>query len=492
MKFRCTHPAATLEVSIVAAMTLLTVLFAVGCATPPDRDIEQVEPTFELPEDWYHHDADGEPVDDDWCADFGEPELAQLLERVFEHNLDLQMAQARIEESRALLEQQRARRMPRIAAQAGAGAEFGPDGLGTAYEISVPAAYEVDLWGRIAHQIASAETEMEATETDLRALEMALAAETAEQYYELARIRAELDLIDDQLRAARTFLELTEVRQAQGMAEGLDVVQQRQQIEELQEMRRRAELDEELAINALATLKGLPPGQFAPPIADELPEEVPPVTDTTPADLLENRPDVHAARLRVIAAFEDVDAAALQRLPSLQLTPELGLQATSLARLFTSLFITAVAEASQPIWEGGRLQARIDEEEALLEQRYFEFSAVLLEAIREVEDTLVRGEGLYDILQAQRRQLDSAEEALDIAREQYRAGILDYLRVLTALQSVQQLELAELESRRAVLSQRIQLCRVAGGHWPTPSIQEEPDEDDAEQDDDGSQGDEPS
>ncbi len=122
MKFRCTHPAATLEVSIVAAMTLLTVLFAVGCATPPDRDIEQVEPTFELPEDWYHHDADGEPVDDDWCADFGEPELAQLLERVFEHNLDLQMAQARIEESRALLEQQRARRMPRIAAQAGAGA----------------------------------------------------------------------------------------------------------------------------------------------------------------------------------------------------------------------------------------------------------------------------------------------------------------------------------------------------------------------------------
>ena len=80
---------------------------------------------------------------------------------------------------------------------------------------------------------------------------------------------------------------------------------------------------------------------------------------------------------------------------------------------------------------------------------------------------MARGQALYDILEIQRLQLDAAEEALALARVQYRAGILDYLRVLTALQSVQELESAELDSRRLLLSQRIQLCRVSGGYWPS-------------------------
>lgn len=140
--------------------------------------------------------------------------------------------------------------------------------------------------------------------------------------------------------------------------------------------------------------------------------------------------------------------------------------ASNVGELFDFLFITSVATLTQSIWSGGQHRGRIDEEYAITEQALLNYSSTLLDAIHEVEDTLVRGQALAEILDIQRSQLDAAEEALDLAREQYRAGMLDYLRVLTALQSVQELEIATLESRQQLLSQRIQLCRVTGGPWP--------------------------
>ncbi len=459
------RPAETQRHRILGLVCLLVVFLFAACSTPT-QEVEQVQPTFELPDDWHLEVDDGEEFDDAWCSDFGDPYLGELLEIVFTHNLDLRMARTRIDEARALLAQNRSRRHPQVDLETGVDVEYGRDGLEAEYEISTPAAYEVDLWGRLRSEESAAATDVEAIEVDLFALKMALATETAEQYYELGRLRAELRLLDDQIEVGETFLELTEVRHAQGIASAIDVVQQEQQIEELREARRRATLAEDLALNALATLMGQPPGFVEATAAQSLPEKTPPVADFIPADLLERRPDVAAARIRVTAAHDRVDAALTEQLPRLAITPELALRATNPTDLLDFLFVGAVANLVQPLWDGGRVQGRVDEEAAIMERQLLDFSSVLLTAIREVEDTLARGQALHEILEIQRRQLEAAEEALELAREQYRAGMLDYLRVLTALQSVQQLEVAELESRRALLSQRIQLCRVAGGDWP--------------------------
>lgn len=454
------------------------VLLCMACSTP-SYEVEEAEPTFELPDKWHLEVEHGEEFDDAWCSDFGDPYLGELLEIVFTHNLDLRMARTRIDEARALLAQNRSRRHPQVDLEAEVDGELGPEGWETNYELSTPAAYEVDFWGRIRSDISAAEIDVEAIETDLFALKMALATETAEQYYELGRIRTELRLLDDQIEVAETFLELTEIRHAQGIVSGIDVVQQEQQIEELREARRRAELAEELALNALATLMGQPPGFTDVPAARELPEKPPPVADFIPADLLERRPDVAAARMRFSASHHRIDAALAEQLPRIRITPEIALRATSPAQLFDFLFVSTVGTLTQPLWDGGRIQGRVDEEAAIMHRQLLDFSSVLLTAIREVEDTMAQGQALEDIREFEHRQLQAAEEALELAREQYRAGMLDYLRVLTALQSVQQLEVAELESRRALLSQRIQLCRVAGGDWTDAIGHDEQEDDDS-------------
>ena len=453
-----------LGILIVSSWTLA----GCGSAAP----VEDVEPTFELPADWHHSTAGVEDFDPGWCADFGEPSLEALIENVLEQNLDLRIAESRIQQARALLRQSRASRHPRVGIGAHTEGELGPDGWEQEYEISAPVSYEVDLWGRIRSQISAAEFDLEAAELDLRTFELALASETAENYFELARVRSELRLLDNQLENAETFLELTHIRHRQGMANAIDVVQQQQQIEELREARLRAELDETLVLSAIAALLGQPQGDLEVASADELPEVLPVVADFLPADLLTRRPDVRGAHLRVTAADQRIEAALAERLPRLQLSASLALQAMNIQQLFEFLFVTVAGSLTQPLWEGGRIQGRIEEEEAIKERQLLEYSATLLEAIREVEDSLARGQALHEISKTQRLQLESAREALSLAREQYRAGILDYLRVLTALQSVQSLELAELDSKRILLSQRIQLCRASGGYWPEPTSDE--------------------
>lgn len=460
---------------VVVRTTLLFSVFAllVGCAGA--KEVEEVSPDFKLPEGWHHHQIDHAEEEPSWCTSFGDPQLEALIEEVLASNHDLRIARARVDEVRALLKQSRAARHPQVELGAEAKTSNSPDGWSQSYEISAPVSYELDLWGRIASEAAAAELDLEAASLDLAALHIALTAETAETFFELAKVRAELRLLDDQIEVAETFLELTDVRQRQGMANAIDIVQQRQQIDKLKEARHQASLDETLTIGAIAALLGKPRDEIHIPEARHLPELPAMSTDIIPADLLERRPDVGAARLRVVAADHRVDAAIKERLPRLQLSASLAVQASTVQRLFEFLFVSAAGGVSQSIWEGGRLQARSDEEKAILKRQALQFSSTLLEAIREVENTLAGGEALQRILDTQRRQLESAREALELASDQYRAGILDYLRVLTALQSVQSLELTELESRRNLLSQRVQLCRATGGDWEQDPLDDEPD-----------------
>ncbi len=449
------------------ALVLLVGVMA-GCVQ--HHRVEDVEPVIVLPDDWYEVSA-GAGEDWGWCGDFGDPRLAHLVDRVLSQNLELGIAEVRVREARALLRQSRARRYPSVGIGAEAEVEWWATGVEQDYEISAPMSYEVDLWGRVAAEVEAAEIDLEALDHDLIALRLALAADTAEHYFELERVRAELVLLEEQIENATTFLELTELRHAQGMANAIDVVQQRQAIEELRESLVRAQLEERLVLSAVATLLGETRSEVEVQTSGMLPDAEPLKMEAVPADLLLYRPDVQAARLRVVAADYRVDAALAERLPRLELSASIGVQAANVQELFRFLFVTAAGAVSQPLFEGGRIQGRIDQQEAARERQLLEFSAVLLAAIREVEETLARGQSLQAIQETQRRQLEAAREALSLAEVQYRAGILDYLRVLTALESVQDLELAELDKRRLLLSQRIQLCRAAGGYWPWAEAQ---------------------
>ncbi|MCX7808629.1 MAG: TolC family protein, partial [Deltaproteobacteria bacterium] len=185
-----------------------------------------------------------------------------------------------------------------------------------------------------------------------------------------------------------------------------------------------------------------------------------------PLDLLFKRPDLRAARLRVEAADHRVALAIADRLPRLTLSGSLGFSSPELANLFQSFVYGIVASIVGPLWDGGRREAVIMQNEAVLWERIEQLAQAMVTAVQEVESALAQEKRIQEQLQILHARAEVARLNLENAKERYAAGLLDgYLPVLMAQNALEQTEQALLTAKRQWISNRIQLYRSLGGSW---------------------------
>ena len=184
-----------------------------------------------------------------------------------------------------------------------------------------------------------------------------------------------------------------------------------------------------------------------------------------PADLLSRRPDVRAAYRRARAADERVTAALAARLPTLRLSASAFLQSGGVAGLFDTLFWNIGAGLAAPLYQGGRLRAEADRAALARDERLALWADTLLVALSEVEEALILEQEQTRYLAELATQLETAERSLALAAQQYQRGVTDYVRVLSAVSALHQLEQTRLAAERQRLSHRVQLYRALGGSW---------------------------
>jgi len=440
-------------------------------------------PPVELPEG-FARGLQGEEGRERWWEEFQDPELDRLVEQALAGNLDLRAAWARLDQAEAAARKAGASLWPTLRLDGGASRTQqtlqigGPIGTVTSltnqFSLSLAAAYELDLWGRIGAQRDGAALDYEATREDLAALAMTTAARVAETWFNLRERRAQLGLLGQQIQASRTFLELVELRFAQGQASALEVYQQRQQLAGLEAQVPPVEAAEALLGHQLAVLLGRAPGEQFPAGAAQLPVPPPLPASGIPAALAARRPDLRAARARVVAADHRLGAAIADLLPSIRLSGRLGYQAPRVDELLEDWVGSMAGSLAAPLFEGGQRRAEVDRARALREERLQDFGRILLRACQEVEDALVKIEKQEAYIKALERQLRIALDSLGEARSRYMRGLSDYLNVLTALAASQQVERNLLAARRDLLAGRIELCRALGGSW-TDRLERAPD-----------------
>lgn len=405
-----------------------------------------------------------------WCSDFGHPQLDATVERVWEDNMQLKAAWARLEQAEAIERIAEANYWPRVEANAGVDySNRSRGGVGeseaqASWDLSAGASYEVDVWGRFRHRANAAELEADAVEADARALAITLTSEVAEAWFDAIAQTERVKLLEAQLEVSENVLEITRLRLRRGVAGALDVAQQEQNVESIRGELVQARSLLETSQNRVAVLVGKPAGGDEFVGQGDLPD-IEPIDVTVPGDLLERRPDIRSALLLLKAADERTAAAVADRLPRLDLTASIGFQAEQLSSLFEQLIWSVGAGVTQPIFEGGRFQAEIDRSEAVAEEQLYNYANTLLVAIREVRDAMVLEKNQGMRIQSLEREINSSEAALELARQQYRNGAVDYLRVLTSLQAMQEVERSLLTARRQQISNRISLCRALGGTW---------------------------
>jgi NodT family efflux transporter outer membrane factor (OMF) lipoprotein len=455
------------------SLALITALATAALACSPHKVTHNPAPPLPLPAS-YSAGQGAASTPEKWWLDFGDPGLNALIAQTLQGNFQLRAAWARVRQARALVIQASSGKYPQIDLNASVGRQktrFAFQGTEFTQQLnqfsaSIGAAYEVDLWRRMANAGDAAALDALAVRDDVESIAITLAAEVAEAWFDLIAQRAQHKLISGQIETNETYLELVRLRFEKGLASALDVFQQRQQLVSTRAQLKLIESVIELHQYRLAVLAGAPPQGFAVAGGDTLPAPPAAVPGTgLPADLLERRPDVRAARRRVEAADYRVAVAVADRLPALRLQGSTGLQSTSLANFIASPLWSIIAAATAPLFDGGRRAAEVERNRAVVEERLMGYGQVMLQALVEVESALAQERLQLAYIADLEEAVELADATLREAQARYRQGLIDYLPVLSALQGLQRAELSLLMARRQLLSYRIQLCRALGGGW---------------------------
>lgn len=473
---------------LVAAMMLATT--ACG-ATLPRRAVTMPPAYTESSTATPNADHDGLP----WWESLGDSALVTLVHRTRHDNLDLQAARARVQQAEALARQARSLQFPQVSASGSAafahsisGAVGDSDTL--SLNASLPVSYEVDWFQRHGRNARAAGDDADAARLEVEAAAVTMTAQVAEAYFGIREAEARAATLTEHLEINQTFLELMELRYQQGLTTAVDLLQQRQLVLGTATQLRTAETAIALSRQRLIMLLGASALDTVRAGATGVLPSPPPLPAVgVPERLLESRPDLRAARLRVRAADARVGSAFAARLPALYLSGTVsyvhsrtegqsyGATDTGMdgipdgfglvAGTTTTDGVTwnAGAQLQVPLFDGGRGRANQRLYEAQLREAIHSYGQSTRAAITEVESALAQEAGTAATLQNLEAQVDLARETVQSARGRYREGLTEYLQVLSAVSALQQAELNLVSTRRRLLSDRVQLYRALGGAW---------------------------
>ncbi|KVT52340.1 RND transporter [Burkholderia ubonensis] len=479
---------------LAAAVAFATAVLLAGCAVGPDyhRPDTPMPAAFkEAPAGWkVAQPADGADRGA-WWRVYGDPQLDALIGKLNASNQTIAQSAAAYRQARALVAEARAAyfptvgltasgsrsRTPRASLSSGSSSSFGggsSGSIGNSYSVGLDASWEPDLWGKVSRTVGAQRAGEAAAAADLANARLSQQATLAQTYFQLRTADTLQKLLDDTVASYARSLQLTQNRYAQGVAARADVIQAQTQLQSAQA----AAIDNGVARaqyeHAIATLIGEPASTFSLPPLPLAAE--PPVTPVgVPSALLERRPDIAAAERRAAAANEQIGVAISAFFPTLTLSAQGGVQSSVWSNLFTlpARFWTVGPQLAATLFDAGLRAAQTEAARATYDQDVAAYRLSVLTAFQDVEDNLASQRILAQEIDVQRQAVDSAEHALAIVTNQYKAGTVDYLNVLTAQTTAfsAHQKLATIAGQRMVSS--VGLVKALGGGWDVSQIARE-------------------
>ena len=452
---------------------LLPVLLLLGTSCTVFQPNTAQQAATNLPEQFSGVQSPSTPANTTWWEEFHSPELNALIDQALTNNFSVLQAAARLRQARELAVQAGAALIPSVNLSAGAGvtrAHATTDDITLTtdsedYSLSgLAASYEVDLWGRVRSVRNAQQQSYRASAEDLAATMVTIAGTTADTWFGLLSTQARRDLLERQNDINTRLVDLLERRRRLAQSTALAVYQQQQIAAATASQLPLVEAQLPILTNTLNILIGQLPGSALPvvPSASTLPDlpALPP--SGIPADLLTNRPDIRAAWNRLDAAGWNLAAAQANRLPALRLSGTASYSADAIDALFDNWVLNLASGLTAPLIDGGMRRSEVRRQQALLDEQLSRYRETVYTAVAEVENALQRELQQQRHLEALRTELHYSQLALSEAEKRYRAGGVDYLNVLSALNTTQSLEREVLSANYTLLSYRIALYRALG------------------------------
>jgi len=430
---------------------------------------------------WRPADPSRAQVPDNWWELFGDEQLNRLQQQAATGNQSIAQAAARLRAAQAAVASSQAGLFPTLGSTAGAtrsrsGGASGASGTGgntgssgnisTNYSLGLNASWELDLWGRVSGTVSASQASAQASSDDLAAARLSAQASITQTYFSLRAADASVRLLQETLQGYEQSLKLTNNRYRAGVASSADVAQAEAQYKSTQAQLIEAQTSRAQLEHALAALLGLPPAAFSLEAGAELPPP-PEVPAMLSSQLLEQRPDIAAAERRVAAANAQVGVARAAFFPALTLSATAGYRGASLSNLVSApnLFWSLGPSLALALFDGGARTAAVESARASLDLAAATYRQTVLTALQEVEDNLVTASALAREQQVQIEAVAAAQKALDVVNNQYRAGTVAYLNVLSAQTTVLSARRSLIDVRNRRLAAVNTLLKNVAGRW---------------------------
>jgi len=449
---------------------LMIIVLAGACAVGPNfhEPEDQTSQTFR-----YTSNKTDSNINMNWWDLFNDPVLDTLIVTALRENKNVLIAASRVEQARANVSFNKADFGPKFGIQAGANStnQF----LGVPLDNSINSFnaagvvnWEIDFWGKFRRSTESAKADLLASFYGKRAIEIALISEVAFNYFQLIDFKARLQISESTWALRDSTLQIIQARFDEGYTHIIDVNQAQiqkaiSQVSIPQFKRSIAFSEHNLSIllgkntDSIPTFKTL--REYALP--DSIPIGI-------PSEILQRRPDIMQSEQLYRSQNAKIGVAQAMRFPSISLTGMLGLGSNDLSNLVSNgLGWSAGASLLGPLFEWGKNARRVDIEREIAKQALLSYENTVLNALLEVDNSLVSLSTLKEELIANDMMLVAARNASYLSRERYYQGVTSYLEVIENQRVEFDARLAYSENYQRLLNAYVNLYKSLGGGWVT-------------------------
>jgi NodT family efflux transporter outer membrane factor (OMF) lipoprotein len=488
-------------------------LFFTACSVGPDyvtpTATTPVTTNYKMPTDWKPAQPKDDMIRGKWWEIYHDPQLNSLEDQVNISNQNVLQAEAQFRDAAAAVKVARSAFFPTVTANpaytlsqasqntsgggrssgsivqsSGAtGAVFSGGGgnqhVGaqdvSLYDLPIEATYMVDIWGSVRRNVEANAATAQASFANLENMRLSFQATLAQDYFSLHGLDAQEELLRENVVVFQKFLDLTTNQYNSGIASQGAVAAAKTQLETTIAQLINVGVQRAQFEDAIATLTGKPAPDFS--LKKVVLTGTPPAIPVgMPSTLLERRPDVAEAERQVASANASIGVAVAGYYPQLTISSSTGLQAIEFSQLFSGpSFLWSVGPTiAQTIFDAGKTHGQVQEAQANYESTVANYREVVLTAFQQVQDDMSGLRILKDEAVAQDEAVTAAQQSVAISLNEYKAGTVDYLTVITAQATALTDELTAVTIRTERMTTSVLLVEALGGGWSTAKLATRP------------------
>ena len=418
---------------------------------------------------------------DSWWKQFNDPVLNGLVDQAIAANRDLAVAYERVVQARAARRSARSGLLPsvdggasfsrqRTSERIGLTPAAGGGKTGNYYALGADVAWELDVLGGVRRAIEATEASLQATEEAYRDFMVVLLAEVATNYMDVRTVEERIQLAQANIQIQEESLALAKERFKAGLVPRLDVTQAETNLANTLAFLPQLRQTRTQEVNRLASLVGGFSAELEERIAPAETIPLPPanVAVGLPAEVIRLRPDIRAAERSLAAQTARIGVAEADLYPRFTLNGSFNLLSTSSGDVLDAAsrdygFGPALR---WNLFSAGRVRSQIAIEASRTREAYYAYENAVLLAVEEVEVSMSGIANGRERLAALTRAADSARETVELVKENYRRGLVDFQNVLDAERTLTATEDAQAVSQGAIAIAYVKLFKALGGGFP--------------------------